>query len=790
MLKGLTRKRVANAFRVATGWLSDQSHAAIALAVTAIGLALFAYSGIGGNQRAGFLFLQDIEQRTLDTRFALRGKRPVDPRVVIVGIDDKTVQTIGSFPLPRNNYALLVRQLKQSGARVIAFDETFPTAASSEALDVLARLRSEIGASGLHGQLQSKVLQLEQQLEQQSDVDAQFAAALKDAGNVVLGHRFGNEGSDPKLAEAYYNIVWAKSFPQVLKAKSGNQDFDLDRAWIQAGGPVYAGVEANLPKLAEAAASYGFFNIAVDADGTIRRALFVIQYQDQDFFPSLDLQVLRQYENIPDQQIAAYIAADGLERIQFGDHLLHPWQDGSALINFAGPYHSYPHYSMVDVIQGTLPADTFRDKIVFVGPTALGIGDRANTPFKQGSSYMGVEVHANILDNLLHSAEPGRTFLIRSFNEEIVDIAFIVFFGLGLGLWFGRTRPLTATLTALAALSAFSGFVYYGFAHWGRWYSFVVPSATLVASYASITSFRVITEERDKRKIRRTFSQYLSPGVIALIEKDPNEYIRPGGEVKDLTVMFSDIRDFTTLSEGLTPDELVNLLNQYLSAMTDILFRNLGTLDKYIGDAIMAFWGSPFPQQDHAHCACRCALEMIASLEELNRKWEKQGGRRIAIGIGLNTGPVNVGNMGSDKRLAWTVMGDNVNLASRLEGMTKQYRSRVIISESTYDQVADQFVGREVDRIRVKGKKKPVVIYELLAPISERDAYAALLTKYNAALDVYRSQNWQEATGMFGELLAAYPDDGPTQVLLQRCVEFLEEAPESDWDGVYVMKSK
>jgi adenylate cyclase len=790
VLKGLTRKRVANAFRVATGWLSDQSHAAIALAVTAIGLALFAYSGIGGNQRAGFLFLQDIEQRTLDTRFALRGKRPVDPRVVIVGIDDKTVQTIGSFPLPRNNYALLVRQLKQSGARVIAFDETFPTAASSEALDVLARLRSEIGASGLHGQLQSKVLQLEQQLEQQSDVDAQFAAALKDAGNVVLGHRFGNEGSDPKLAEAYYNIVWAKSFPQVLKAKSGNQDFDLDRAWIQAGGPVYAGVEANLPKLAEAAASYGFFNIAVDADGTIRRALFVIQYQDQDFFPSLDLQVLRQYENIPDQQIAAYIAADGLERIQFGDHLLHPWQDGSALINFAGPYHSYPHYSMVDVIQGTLPADTFRDKIVFVGPTALGIGDRANTPFKQGSSYMGVEVHANILDNLLHSAEPGRTFLIRSFNEEIVDIAFIVFFGLGLGLWFGRTRPLTATLTALAALSAFSGFVYYGFAHWGRWYSFVVPSATLVASYASITSFRVIHEEREKRKIRRTFSQYLSPGVIALIEKDPNEYIRPGGEVKDLTVMFSDIRDFTTLSEGLTPDELVNLLNQYLSAMTDILFRNLGTLDKYIGDAIMAFWGSPFPQQDHAHCACRCALEMIASLEELNCNWEKQGGRRIAIGIGLNTGPVNVGNMGSDKRLAWTVMGDNVNLASRLEGMTKQYRSRVIISESTYDQVADQFVGREVDRIRVKGKKKPVVIYELLAPISERDTYAALLTKYNAALDVYRNQNWREATGMFGELLAVYPDDGPTQVLLQRCVEFLEETPAPDWDGVYVMKSK
>ena len=770
--------------------LALRGHAAIAVLITILGLVLFDFTGIVGNQRAAVVFLQGIEQRTLDLRFGLRGKREVDPRIVIVGIDDKTLQTIGSFPLPRSNYALLVQRLKEEGARVVGFDVTFPTAASSEALDVLARLRREIGPSA-PANLQKKV----QQLEQQSDVDAQFAAALKDAGNVVLGHLFlsaeRSKFSDPKLAEAYFNIVWAKAFPQVLKVKSSNRDFDLNQAWIQGGGPVAAGVEANLPKLAETAASYGFFNIAPDADGTIRRALFVIRYQDQDFFPSLALQVLRQYENIPDQRIAAYIAATGIERIQFGDHELHPWQNASALINYAGPYHSYPHYSMVDVLQGTAPADAFRDKIVFVGGTALGIGDLRNTPFeKQGSGYMGVEVHANILDNLLHSAEPQRTFLIRGFNEEIVDIAFIIFFGLGLGLWFGHMRPLIATITALGALAAFSWFVYLGFVHWGRWYSFVIPAGTLVASYASITSFRVFHEEREKRKIRKTFSQYLSPGVIALIEKDPQKYIRPGGEVRDLTVMFSDIRDFTTLSEGLTPDDLVHLLNQYLGAMTDILFQNLGTLDKYIGDAIMAFWGSPYPQQDHALSACRCALEMIAGLERLNRKWAEQGRRQISIGIGLNSGPVNVGNMGSDKRLAWTVMGDNVNLASRLEGMTKQYRSRVIISESTYDQVADQFVAREVDRIRVKGKKQPVVIYELLAPISQRDAYAALLTQYNAALDVYRTQNWREATGKFGELLAIYPDDGPTQVLLQRCIEFMEETPDPDWDGVYVMKSK
>jgi adenylate cyclase len=773
-----------------TRWLLRHAHAAIAFAATGIGLALFAYSGIGASQRAGFVFLQDIEQRSLDLRFAMRGKRAVDPRIVIVGIDEKTLQKIGAYPLPRSTYAALVRQLHAAGASVIGFDMTFPTPASNESLAMLARLRRELGPN-VSPEFQKKI----EQLQQKSDADAEFGAALKDAGNVILGHLFLDaeraKSADPKLAEAYFNIVWAKSFPQVLKASSGKQDFDLGRAWIQGGGPVAAGVEANLPQLAEAAASYGFFNIGPDADGTLRRALFAIRYQDQDFFPSLDLQLLRQYENIPDQQIAAHISANGLERIQFGAHELRPRTDATALINYVGPFHSYPHYSMIDVLQGTLPADTFRNKIALVGGTALGIGDLRNTPFqKQDTGYMGVEVHANIIDNLLHTSEPHRTFLIRGFREEIIDIAVIVLFGAGLGFWFGRIRPLVATVTALVVLAIFLWFVYYSFVHWGRWFSLVIPALTLIGSYASITSFRVIFEEREKRKIRKTFSQYLSPGVIALIEKDPQKYIRPGGEVKDLTVMFSDIRDFTTLSEGMTPDELVHLLNEYLSAMTDILFENLGTLDKYIGDAIMAFWGSPYPQEDHAYRACCCALQMTARLEELNRNWVAKGGRRISIGIGLNTGPVNVGNMGSDKRLAWTVMGDHVNLASRLEGMTKEYRARVIISEGTYAQVSHQFVAREVDKIRVKGKKKPVTIYELLAPASERQTHAALLERYNAALNAYRNQQWTEASGKFGELLALCPDDGPTQVLLQRCIEFREEAPPQDWDGVYVMKSK
>ena len=771
-------------------YLSRHAHGTLALASTAIGLALFAFSGIGANQRAGFVFLQDIEQRSLDLRFAIRGDRAPDPRIVIVGLDEKTLGAIGSYPLPRRFYALLVRKLKEDGARVVGFDMTFPTPASSESLEALRLLWKQLGPKA-DKKLQKKIAVI----EKQADVDAQFADALKSTGNVVLGHLFLDADrarySDPKLAEAYFNVVWAKAFPQVLKATSGRQDFDLGKAWIQGGGPVDQGVEPNYSQLAEAAASYGFFNIDPDADGILRRALFMIRYQDQDFFPSLDLQILRQYEGIPDQQIAAYMSAEGLERIQFGSHELHPWENGTALINYVGPFHSYPHYSMADVLFGQLPPDTFRDKIVLVGSTALGIGDLRNTPFqKQSSGYMGVEVHANILDNLLHSNEPHRTFLVRGFREELVDIGFIVLFGAVLGFWFGRTRPLTATATAIIVLGVFMWFVYFSFAYWGKWFSFVVPALTLVLSYLSATSFRVMSEEREKRRIRKSFSQYLSPGVISLIEKDPEKYIRPGGEVSELTVMFSDIRGFTTLSEGMDPDELVRLLNEYFSAMTDILYKHLGTLDKYIGDAIMAFWGSPYPQKDHAYRACCCALEMVERLAELNRAWTAGGRPEIANGIGLNTGPVNVGNIGSDKRLAWTVMGDNVNLASRLEGMSKEYRVRVIISEYTYAQVSHQFLAREVDKIRVKGKTHPVTIYELLAPLSKRQEYEALLTPFNTALECYRTHDWREAAGKLGQVLGIYPYDGPTQVLLQRCLEFMDDPPPADWDGVYVMPSK
>src|SRR4029077_11158679 len=299
---------------------------------------------------AGFLVLQDVEVRTLDLRFALRGTRPHDDRIVIVGIDERTLQKLGSFPLPRKSYARLVQSLADAGARVIAFDATFPTPESNSGLEALRKVQAEIGP-GASPFLVKEI----RDLESASDQDAIFAAALKQSGNVVLGHLFLDDqrakSPDPKLAEEYFKVAWAKAFPQILKVKSRDgRDFDMGKVWIESGGTVAAGAEANIAKLAEAASSYGFIDINPDSDGTLRHALLIMRYQDQDFFPSLALQSVREYEAIPDQEIAAYIAETGLERLQFGKHELKPSRDGTALINYTGPYRTYQQYSMADVI--------------------------------------------------------------------------------------------------------------------------------------------------------------------------------------------------------------------------------------------------------------------------------------------------------------------------------------------------------------------------------------------------------------------------------------------------------
>jgi len=767
---------------------------AIALVVTLLSLALFAWEVTGGTSAAGFSFIENIELRSLDARFRLRGERPHDPRIVIVGIDEKTLQNVGAWPIPRNAYAKLVDRLSADGASIVGFDITFPTPEKNSAIDALKQLEQEIGP-GSPG-----VLDKIRAIERTSDNDAIFADSIKRAGNVILGVVFLDRDLarqiDPKAMEEYYNSLWAHPFPQMLKV-SGASNFDLSKAWCGpldssgtcTNGPVEYGIESNIALLSDAARSLGYFNYLPDSDGTFRHAQLLMRYRNREWYPSLPLEVVRQYEDIKDQSLAAYMAPNGLERIDLGPHVLHTTPSGSMLINYTGPSHTYATYSMADVIDGKLPASDFKDKIVLVGATAVGIGDLRITPF-QSVDYMGVEIHANVIDNLLHSSQPGRGFLSRGLNEEMIDIVIILAFGLGLGWVFTRLKPLSSTFSMVGALAAFLFFNYFCFAHYGMWLSLVIPSGTLIVNYGSITSYRMIFEEREKRRVRKTFERYVSPGVIRLIEQDPKKYFKPGGESKELTIMFSDIRSFTSISEGLTPNELVRLLNEYLGEMTDILFKRWGTLDKYIGDAVMAFWGSPFPQEDHAVRACACALDMSARLEELNLKWELGGRKPLSIGLGINTGQVSVGNMGSERRFSWTVMGDPVNLASRLEGLNKEYHTTRIVSENTYSRTRDHFLFRELDCIRVKGKLKPVVIYELVGWPKDHARFAELLSLYEEARVAYQHQVWDEAAQRFETVLSRYPNDGPSQVFLQRALEFVKESPVPGWDGVYVMKTK
>jgi adenylate cyclase len=388
------------------------------------------------------------------------------------------------------------------------------------------------------------------------------------------------------------------------------------------------------------------------------------------------------------------------------------------------------------------------------------------------------------MDNLLQG-----NFIRRGLRENLMDLAFLLLFSVGAGALLAVVPSIPATAVLIALLGFFLWLAYHLFATEQIWIAAFLPTATLIVNYAAIVSYRFFFEEREKRKVQSAFQQYVAPSIISQLLERP-ELLQLGGEEKELTALFSDIRGFTSLSEGLPPAELVEWLNEYLSEMTEVIFRHWGTLDKYIGDAIMAFWGAPYPQADHPERACRAALDMLKMLEKLHTRREPEGRPRMKIGIGIHTGPMLVGNMGSRRRFNFTIMGDNVNLASRLEGINKEFGTHLIISETTYQAVRSLMVARELDYIRVKGKKRPVRIYELLATSEEGRRFDDLVTRFEEGLAAYRGGRWEAAIKTFEALRRDYPYDRPSNVMLERCLALIKQPPEGIWDGVYVMKTK
>jgi adenylate cyclase len=437
-------------------------------------------------------------------------------------------------------------------------------------------------------------------------------------------------------------------------------------------------------------AAVGFVNYYPEMDGLTRKAP-LLEPSDGTFVPSLTLAAISVSEGTTPEKILAdkKIALNEFREI---------------LINYAGGFETFPYFSYHAVLDGTVKPAVFKDKIVLVGGTATALFDVKAVSFSQ--VFPGVEIHANVISNIL------RNDYLRPCPQWVTFLLILLCALAPAGI-ISRVSPLS---TGLATAGVFFGYFFCGYFLFSRRYvyaEFAAPMLSLSLSYVGILLYRFMTVEKEKRWIKKTFSHYLSAHVMESILADPGR-LKLGGQRETLTILFSDIRGFTTISESISPEAVVELLNEYLSVMVDIVFKYDGTLDKFIGDAVMAFWGAPVPQKDHARNAVLCAIEMMEELKKLQVKWKAEGKKIIDIGIGINTGEMIVGNMGSKEKMEYTVIGDNVNLGSRLEGLNKEYKTHIIISAAVYREVQDVIEAKPLGSVKVKGKENAVDIYEVL----------------------------------------------------------------------------
>jgi adenylate cyclase len=779
-------------------WWRRKVSFGISLAITLVALAIYVTTFVGERPMPLFDFVNRLELSSLDTRFQLRGHTPTDPRIVIVDIDQRSQEVLGHWPFPRVYFAHMLDALREDGARVAAFDITFskPDESALPLQDLSADLTQQRAKGAA---VSSGVLAEVKRKEQQYNYDQQFADAIQRFGGVVLGNYFlytqvDLEGVSNQSLDEYANLIAFFPFPQVRALPSAHGEKDRLSAIQQYENQylIPRGVEANAAIFTGAVASErggaGFFNVVVDADGVVRRLPLAIPYgrdpdrTNWDFYASLDVQTVRLYLGLSSQQTVLSYGGGGIVSVEFGPKLIvHPDEISRLMVNYHGPARTYPYVSYADAALNRFPKGTFKDKIVLIGASATGIGDARATPFG-GIIFPGVEIHANLIDNILN-----QQFLVHQAPQVLTDIGFIFLFGIPLGIWLAVVQPRWMVL-GFALLLPFAGIVYWAFRH-GWWLNFVVPAIfTLIPNVSLVALYRVLFEEQEKRRVRGAFQQYVSPEVIRRLLNDP-ERVKP--RKTDVTVLFSDIRGFTTISESLDAQELADLLNSYLTEMTRIIFQHRGTLDKYIGDAVMAIWGAPFDEPNHADRCCLGAFHMLTRLAELQTDWRAKGKPVLDIGIGINTGVASVGNMGSSLRYGYTAIGDAVNLASRLEGLNKEYGTHILISESTLRELhTDELMLREIDLIRVKGKLHPLTIYEILTPDVVANHGKELVELFSEAREAYKRHDWLAAIAAFEAVLGRWPHDGPSRIFLARCGEYLSEAPASDWDGVYVMKDK
>ena len=730
-----------------------------------ISLALFILFIVYIHGALPLRLVDQLERFAYDARVRISMPGTVDKRIVIVDIDDKTLKEQGQWPLPRDKFATLMDQLfDHYHVKLVAFDIQFSEPDRSFDLTLL----DELSSGPLKGDkaFSAQAEKMRPQLER----DNIFASSLQHRP-VVLGYTF--YGANVPGGERAVGLLPPPSIADV-RAQYPHIDFQKK-----------SGYTTNLPTLAQAAASQGFFSNSVDDDGSIRWADQLVEYNG-NAYGSLDLAVLQVLQDNAPMSLGFDPGGEDmghLEDVVVGKAVIPVNDQMSALVPYRGLYPSFPYVSATDVIKGIVPPATLNGTIVYIGSTAPGLQDIRATPV--GNVFPGVEVHANFLSGVLDGRVMNDHPQYRNGAETLLLLLVTV-----LITWVAiRKSVITGTLVTLA-----TGLVIL-FGNLALWkYGQVVfplapPLMFLLTLFILHSLYGFFIESRGKRHLSRMFSQYIPPELVEEMDTR-KETASMESESRELTVMFADVRDFTSISEAMQPKDLSQLMNEYLTPMTRVIHTHRGTIDKYMGDAIMAFWGAPLHYPDHAKHAVATALEMTKTLAELNKAFKTKGWPELRIGVGMTTGVMSVGDMGSQFRRAYTVMGDAVNLSSRLEGLTKEYKVQIIVSEMTHDAVPD-YAYLELDRVRVKGKEKPVGIYEPLGHKDEVDKNVrSLLTRHKQALTLYRNQDWDGAEREFFGLQQANPGRALYGMYLDRITYFKNHPPGSGWDGVFVFKTK
>jgi len=728
-------------------------------------------AGIGA-YLSGVPFLDVMELKTIDLRFESRGKITPRPEVVLAVIDEKSIAREGKWIWPRAKMAQLVNRLSGYGAKVIAFDIGFLEPDENTGGGLIEQIIEEINKSGGQNQTVQNYLK---KLKHETDHDRLLAEAIQNSGAaVVLGYFFQMDHYGTSLTSAEYhqhqeNIKGSRYRSVRFRSEDARK--------VKLKEPALP--QSNITIISKATDYAGFFNMEADRDGVVRRVPAVFKYKET-FYAPLSVMAAGAFLGSPASlQVADY----GIESLQL-DRISIPVDElGRLMINYRGGARTFPHISVTDIIRGNVAGADLKDKIVIVGATAVGIYDLRATPFS--SVFPGVEIHANIVDNIL-----SKSFLYQPAWAAVFDIFGIVASGFMLGFILPRTGVFSGILASLTIFAGYILICQLFFIQKGFILNLVYPLTVLLTVYVIITAYKYLAETRQKRFIKDAFSTYLAPSVVKQLIDSPEKLVL-GGEKRVITAFFSDVQDFTGISEKLSPEKLVEILNEFLTEMTDIILKHEGTVDKFEGDAIIAFFGAPNDLENHAATACAASVEMQKRLVKLRENWKAEGKPELMMRIGLCSGPAVVGNMGSKNRMDYTMMGDTVNTAARLEGVNKVYGTYMLVSETTYRAAGSGFIFREIDKINVVGKKEPITVYQLIGNAGDDDACMAEVSDlYARGLQAFRSQQWEQAIGYLNGVLKIAPGDGPSLNLLDRCQGLRENPPDKDWNGAFVIGHK